>query len=379
MTYFFIFVSALAASFLCTHAVKKIAERFDIVDMPGAARKIHMQPIPLLGGIGIFFALLIVGGLYYFLAPSQWPSLTDAHVSAKYLAGLIVASFVLCIAGARDDAHALKPAQLVIAPAIAVVIVIAFGMGVDSVASPLSGRQIFLDQWNILLFWWNGLPRYFTLPADMLTFLWLFGTMYTTKLLDGLDGLVSGITVIGAAVIGIVSLFFFVNEPTAVLSFLTAGAFAGFLLLNGHPAKIFLGEAGSTLAGFLLGVLAIISGAKFAIAMLVLGIPILDTAWVIFRRSVIERRSPFVGDRKHLHFRLLDVGFTQWQTVGILWTVSALFGVAALFMQTQQKVTALILLMGVMVSLVFILHWKRGRNKNFSELLPRTSSLHRKP
>lgn len=362
MIYLGIFLAALGVSFLCTLGIKKIAQAYDIVDRPGAQRKIHKQPIPLLGGIALFFALLFVGGLYYFLSPVHWPSLTDAHVTSKHLIGLILALLILCIAGALDDRYTLKPTQLMVAPFIAVCIVIAFGMGVDSVTNPLSGKQIFLDQWNILMFWWNGLPRYVTLPADMLTFFWLFGTMYTTKLLDGLDGLVAGITVIGALVIGVVSLFFFVNEPTAILSFLTAGAFAGFLILNFNPAKIFLGESGSMIAGFLLGALAIISGAKFAIALLVLGIPILDTAWIIFRRSIIERRSPFQGDRKHLHFRLLDVGFTQKQTVGILWAVSALFGVAALFMQTQQKLTALTLVVVVMFFLVFILHWKRGHN-----------------
>ncbi|MEK7122283.1 MAG: MraY family glycosyltransferase, partial [Patescibacteria group bacterium] len=224
----------------------------------------------------------------------------------------------------------------------------------------VTGTHLLLNQWEILIFWWNGLPRYFTVFADLLTFVWLFGTMYTTKLLDGLDGLVSGITVIGAMTIGLVSLLFFVNEPTAVLSFLTAGAFAGFLIWNFNPAKIFLGEAGSVLAGFFLGVLAIISGAKFAIALLILGIPILDTAWIIFRRIVIEKRSPFQGDRKHLHFRIVDAGFTQRQTVFLLWAVSALFGVSALFMQTRQKFAALILLVAVMLFLILFIRWRRA-------------------
>ncbi|MDP2630879.1 MAG: MraY family glycosyltransferase [Candidatus Uhrbacteria bacterium] len=362
MTYVFVFFAALGVSLICTIVVRKIALLLDVVDRPGPSRKIHTKPISLLGGVGVFISLLIVGGLYYFFAPATWPAISDIHVTAKHLIGIVCAAVVLCVVGALDDKYELKPRQLIIAPIIAVLMVIAFGMGVDSVTNPLTGQQVVLDQWNIFLFWWQGLPRYLTLPADILTFVWLFGTMYTTKLLDGLDGLVSGITVIGAIVIGIVSLFFFVNIPTALISFLTAGAFAGFLILNFNPAKIFLGEAGSMLAGFLLGSLAIISGAKFAIAMLVLGIPILDTAWVIYRRIFIEHRSPFQGDRKHLHFRLLDVGFSQRQTVGILWSVSALFGLAALFMQTSQKTVALVLLVAVMAFLVLLLKWKRQKN-----------------
>lgn len=360
MTYVFVFIAALICSVAATAVVRRFAIRYDFVDRPGDARKIHTRPIPLLGGLGIFIALLTVGALYYFLAPPDWPSLVDTHVLAKHLIGLLLASFILIVGGVLDDRYALKPLQMIGVPFCAVLVVIAFGLGVESVTDPLTGQQMILDQWEVLLFWWNGLPRYFTVFADILTFLWLFGTMYTTKLLDGLDGLVSGITVIGSVVIGLVSLFFFVNEPTALLSFLTAGAFAGFLIWNFNPAKIFLGESGSLLAGFLLGVLAIISGAKFAVALLVLGIPILDTAWIIFRRTVIEKRSPFQGDRKHLHFRMVDAGFSMRQTVLILWTVSALFGVAALFMQTQQKAAALVLLAAVMVFLVLLLRWRRA-------------------
>ncbi len=362
MVYIEVFISALLVSWVCTILVRHISLIFGVVDQPGDPRKIHTKPIALLGGIAIFLALVFVGTLYHFFAPPLFPSLTDNHVTVKHLVGLLIAGLILCLGGYLDDRYAFKPHQTIVMPFFAIFVLLAFGIGVDSVTNPLTGSHIVLDQWNTLLFWWEGLPRYLTMPADLITFMWLFGTMYTTKLLDGLDGLVSGITVIGATVIGVVSLFFFVNEPTALLSFLTAGGFAGFLILNFNPAKIFLGEAGSTLAGFLLGTLAIISGAKFAIAMLVLGIPILDTIWVIYRRVITERRSPFSGDRKHLHFRMLDAGFSQRQTVFILWGVSALFGVAALFMQTQQKVGALVLLVAVMLFLVFLLKWKRSKS-----------------
>lgn len=363
MIYGILFIVTALISWACTTIVRWYASAVGVVDQPGPSRKIHTTPIPLLGGLAIFSAMIVVGALYYFFAPADWPSLVDAHVNTKHLLGIAVALGILCIGGALDDTYAFSPIKLIVAPFCAVLALIAFGIGVHSVSSPLTGAPIPLNQWNILLFWYQGLPRYLTLPSDIVTFVWLFGTMYTTKLLDGMDGLVSGITVIGASVIGIVSLFFFVNEPTAILSFLTAGAFAGFLVLNYHPAKIFLGEAGSTIAGFLLGTLALISGAKFAIAMLVLGIPILDTVWVIVRRIVIERRSPFVGDRKHLHFRMLDVGFSQRQVVGILWSVSALFGVAALFMQTRQKMIALILVGCVMIGLVGLIHCKRAKGE----------------
>lgn len=360
MIYIAIFFAAFLFSIVLVFFVKQIAWRFGIVDRPGDLRKIHTKPMPLLGGVGVFTSIVIIGALYYIFAPVSWPSFSDAHVQGKHLLGLLLASSILVAGGVIDDKYTLKPLHLLVAPFVAVLVVIAFGLGVETVTNPLTGAPLALNKLELLIFWWNGLPRYFTVIADILTFLWLFGAMYTTKLLDGIDGLVSGIAVIGASIIGVVSLFFFVNEPTALISFLVAGAFAGFLLWNFNPAKIFLGEAGSMFAGFLLGALAIISGAKFAIALLVLGIPILDTAWIIFRRIAIEKKSPFTGDRKHLHFRMLDAGFTQRQTAIILWSVSALFGAAALFMQTQQKIIALLLVVCVMAFLVLLLKWRRA-------------------
>jgi UDP-GlcNAc:undecaprenyl-phosphate GlcNAc-1-phosphate transferase len=187
--------------------------------------------------------------------------------------------------------------------------------------------------------------------ADFLTFIWLMGMMYTTKLLDGLDGLVSGITIIGALIIAAISLNKVVAQPnTALIAIILAGAFLGFLIFNFHPAKIFLGEGGSLFAGLMLGVLAIISGSKIATTLLIVGIPILDVLWVIGRR-VFTRKPLGLADKKHLHFRLLDVGFSHRQAVIFLYVLTALFGVAALFLQTFQKLIALIILSLVMLIL----------------------------
>jgi len=136
----------------------------------------------------------------------------------------------------------------------------------------------------------------------------------------------------------------------------------GFLPFNFHPARIFLGEGGSTFTGFMIGVLAVISGGKIATALLVLGIPIMDAAWVIVRR-LWYGSSPFVGDKKHLHFRLLDVGLSQRQAVLFLYFLSAVFGGIAVFLQSWGKLIALgamFLVMIVVAMAVVIIYRKKS-------------------
>jgi UDP-GlcNAc:undecaprenyl-phosphate GlcNAc-1-phosphate transferase len=211
--------------------------------------------------------------------------------------------------------------------------------------------------------WWDGIPYRLTLLADLFTVAWLMGMTYTTKFLDGIDGLVSGITVIGALVIGAVSVMQEVAQPdTALLALMVAGAFAGFLLFNAFPARVFLGEGGSTMAGFLLGTLAIISGGKIATTLLILGLPILDAAVVLIRR-VLSGKSPTTADRSHLHFKLLDIGLTQRQTVLFFWLIAALFGVSTLVLRGPEKLAALGVLVAVLaiISLVAIVAYRRRK------------------
>ncbi|MBI4272796.1 undecaprenyl/decaprenyl-phosphate alpha-N-acetylglucosaminyl 1-phosphate transferase, partial [Candidatus Uhrbacteria bacterium] len=326
MDFFITALGALIVSFACTAITRTSAVRYGVVDIPGGMRKIHSSPVPLLGGLALYSALVMMIALYFFLRPESWHVIVDSQVHPTHLLGILLGGFFLVVGGTLDDIFHFGPKKQIIWPILAVLTVIAFGIGVEVISNPFGGA-IDLGKYHIV---------------DALTFVWLMGTIYTTKLLDGLDGLVSGITVIGMALIAIISVFFFINYPTAILATITAGVFMGFLFWNFHPAKIFLGESGSTLAGYLLGVFAIISGAKFATLLLILGIPILDAVWVVVRRIFIERRSPFSGDRKHLHFRLLDSGFSHRTSVLILYFFSASFGALALFLQSSQKILALL-------------------------------------
>jgi len=210
------------------------------------------------------------------------------------------------------------------------------------------------------IFSWQGADYSFAWLSIIITFLWLLATTYTTKLLDGIDGLTSSIGLVASLVIFVVSLSWdVVGSTTSILSLALAGSILGFLFFNWYPAKIFLGEGGSTFIGFSLGVLAIISGSKIATAILVMGLPLLDIIWVIARR-VKAKRPIWRGDKNHLHFRLLDAGLSQRQVVIFFSIISLLFGLLSIIFTTKAKIGALI----VVIVLMFIVStWLNYRLK----------------
>ena len=235
-------------------------------------------------------------------------------------------------------------------------------VGSSSAASVIE-RFCLAGTW--VLGWWHGVPATVTLWAELFTVVWLLGMMYTTKLLDGLDGLVSGLGTIGALMVFLLSSATRWYQPdTALLAAVVAGACFGFTLWNWHPAKIFLGEGGSLLIGLFLGVLAIISGGKIATALLIMGIPILDVVWVISRRVLVEHTNPFrTADRKHFHFRLMDAGLSQRQVVLVFYLCALLFGSLTLVLQSRQKVVALAGLLVVMIGLGLVVVWRSHRQR----------------
>lgn len=353
-TYIIPFLLAFGLAVLLTLIIKRIALKYQIIDRPDVSseRKIQTRPIPLLGGLAIFlsFTLVMLG---YTLFSER---VIGGYMLPKYLAGMTIGGLLLMIGGFLDDKYNLKAKKQIIWPILACLIIVASGIGITYITNPLGGT-IYLDTIKIKLLSLGNIPYYFTVFADIFAFFWLLGMMYTTKLLDGLDGLVSGMTTIAALIIFFLSLNKEVAQPeTALLAIILAGASLGFLLFNFHPARIFMGEGGSLWTGFMLGVLAIISGAKIATALLVMGIAILDVIWVIIRRLFFEKKSPFKSpDKKHLHFRLLDVGLSHRQAVLFLWFLSLCFGLTALFFKAQQKLITLVVLAGVMIILAIIL------------------------
>jgi UDP-GlcNAc:undecaprenyl-phosphate GlcNAc-1-phosphate transferase len=344
MFYWLIFLAALSLTAILTAAVRKIALAFKIVDQAGVApesnRKIHVGAVPLLGGAAIFAAYF----LFLFLFADRF---LHGDLGLRQLVGFFLGALIIIIGGFLDDKYNLPPQAQIIFPLLAVVAVILGGVQIAKITNPFGG-VINLGTLSLV--------------GSLLIAVWLLGMMYTTKLLDGVDGLVTGVTAIGGFIIFLFTLTTRYYQPNiAFAALLLTAVCLGFLIFNWHPAKIFLGEGGSLLLGFILGVLAIISGGKIAIALLVMGIPILDVAWTILRR-LLSGRNPFrFADQKHLHHRLLALGLSQRQTVLIFYALSLIFGLSGLFLQSRGKFWALVGLLLVMLVLVIAFSWNERR------------------
>lgn len=317
-SFFIPFVLSLAL----TPAVIFFAKRKRILDFPEYPKKLHTKPVPLLGGLAVYIAffLTLIGAVVYGF-------IIDSVITPWHIIALVLGGSIIMAGGYLDDVYNLKPKRQLIFTVTAALVAILFGIQVRFVTHPFGGVIHFSQVAGVLI-----------------TFLWLLGMMYTTKFLDGLDGLVSGVSVIGSIIIFIVSMFWDVRHSgTSLMALMLAGASLGFLAYNFYPAKIFLGEGGSVLIGYLLGILSIISGSKIATAFLIMGFPIIDTAWVIIQRM---RRgiSPAMGDRTHFHFSLLDLGLSPTKAVLLLYGMTLVFGFLSIFFNTKSKIIAIILL-----------------------------------
>lgn len=337
------FLAAFALSFFGTMAVARGAVRFGVVDVPKIPRKIHAGAKPLLGGLAIYGACAVC--IVVLLATGD--ELTGGAITVRHYAGFLLGGLILMVGGFLDDRFDLPPRYSVIAPTLAALCAVVFGIEVQKLTNPFGGI-LYLEPWQ----------------SDAIVFTWLMLVMYTTKFLDGLDGLATGVSAIGTLMVLLLSLTVAYFQPdVALLSAVSLGALGGFLLWNFHPASVFLGEGGSTFVGYLLGTLAVISGGKLATALLVLGIPLLDVVWVVLRRW---RRGGFAnvlkGDRKHLHHRLLDLGWSQRRIVLLYYLVATSFGIVALFLQSREKLIALVIL-GLMMLIAATLLVLREKNQ----------------
>lgn len=343
----FYFLAFFGSFFLCglyTYCVRWFARRMKIVDKPIGVRKIHKKEIPLLGGFAIylaFFSLVVVFYLFF--------GAFGDIISKSDIIGLFIASTVLMIGGFFDDRYDIGRYSFFF-PLLAVLIVLYYGIGIERITNPFGG--VFeLGNFTVNVPFFGGEFYSFAFVSIFFTLSWLLGMTYTTKLLDGIDGLVTGLTAIGAFVIFLLSTTTIYYQPeVAILSIILCGSCLGFLLFNFNPASIFLGEGGSVFTGFMLGILAIIAGGKIATALLVMGIPILDTFWIIVRR-LLYGRSITSYDDLHVHHRLLKSGLTQRQTVFLLYALSFSFGITTIFFQSFQKLLTLIVLLICMIVL----------------------------
>jgi UDP-GlcNAc:undecaprenyl-phosphate GlcNAc-1-phosphate transferase len=316
-----VFGVGLAVALISTPLAAAWGRRHGIVDKPGGRRQ-HTGAIPRTGGIALFVAFMAAALLAQWLpVPRQ-----DAKELTRFL-GIAAGMVFLFVAGQIDDRYELRPGPQYAVQAIAGLIAIVFLVFIERVMNP------FTDKLFIFPYYW--LTVGFTL-------VWIMGMINTINFLDGLDGLATGVGAIVSAVLAI----HMIREgqySVALLPLALLGATLGFLPFNFSPAKIFLGS-GSLILGYAIATLGIAAGAKLALLLLVLAIPIIDVAWLMISRL---RAGESIGqaDRRHLHFRLLDLGLSQRQVVLLYYGYCALLGASALLIGSRLlKFLALVVL-----------------------------------
>jgi UDP-GlcNAc:undecaprenyl-phosphate GlcNAc-1-phosphate transferase len=322
------FAAAALVALVLTPIVKRFVIRLEMIDRPDA-RRVNTSPIPRGGGIAI--ATAFVGVAVAFLLVNFATELVPLprFLQREHVFALLVGGAVAAALGAIDDLLDLRARWQLAGQVGLGLMAVALGISIDFIANPFGSGFIVFDTV------FQGL-------AAAITVFWIVGMINSINFIDGLDGLSSGIAFIAAVTLGIISLTTQVAQPQpliAVLCFILAGALLGFLRWNLHPASIFAGTSGVQFVGYTLALLSILGTAKVAVALLVLGVPIIDTFWIIVRR-VSQGRSPFSPDRGHIHHRMLDLGLTHRQTVFAIYGICLALAVLSMALSGVDQLYA---------------------------------------
>ncbi|MBN1806894.1 MAG: undecaprenyl/decaprenyl-phosphate alpha-N-acetylglucosaminyl 1-phosphate transferase [Sedimentisphaerales bacterium] len=351
----FSFISALVATMLC----KYIALKLGIVDKPDKLVKTHEGSVAYLGGVGILAGITVgvLAGIYCMSNRNSTGSFEPKHfrLSFKWLAAVLAGGAIACLVGLIDDIFDIKPVQKILGQVAAAVILIFIGIR-PALYYSLQGARI-PENIEFLL----GIP---------IVIIFVLGASNSLNLLDGLDGLCAGVTVIitGAMLLLAIHLgtwgFSEVGGDSVrvIICLGLLGAVCGFLPFNRHPAKIFMGDAGSMLLGFMMAVLMILFAERiprwWLASIVVFGLPILDTAVALVRRY-INKRPLFVSDRGHIYDQMIDRGIPLKKTVAICYVLAAVYALIGLVMSQLRTRYALIVYVIVFV-ISGIVVWKKG-------------------
>lgn len=321
------FLAAFILTFIQMPFTIKFAKKKGFLDVPKDERRVHKKPIPVGGGIAMVISVSIL--MLYYLPINKNLILT------------LIASLIIAISGLYDDKEGLSPKLKFLFQILAAVILIIAGMKIEFFTNPFDSQDALLIL-NIL-----------SIPV---TIFWVCGITNTINLIDGLDGLASGVSMICA-----ISMFFITYKmgryDVSLVCALVAGACLGFLPFNFNPAKIFMGDTGALYLGFMLSYISISGFLKQAavlmifVPVLILGVPVFDTAFAMVRRK-LSGKSMVEADKGHLHHRLLKMGLNQRQTVVILYSISAIFGILANVISRFHSSIALVISLGVLLIII---------------------------
>ncbi|MFD1464883.1 glycosyltransferase family 4 protein [Lapidilactobacillus mulanensis] len=319
-------------SALITPFVRKLAIVLGAVDQPNA-RRINQHPVPTLGGLGIFISFTMVT---FILLRNQFPT--------HELIALFLAECLIVLVGMVDDIKELSPWLKLTGIIIAgLVVYFLADIRMDNLSIPLIG--------NVNL-------GVFKFPITML---WIVAITNAVNLIDGLDGLATGVSVIGLFTMGVIGYFFLSvqNAYPSILVFCLVAALIGFLPHNFYPASIFLGDTGSLFIGFMIAVLSLkglknVTFVSLVIPIVILGVPITDTIYAIIRR--LWNRQPITKpDKLHLHHRLLNLGFSQRQSVLIIYGLALIFSFVSLLYPLSSRAGNVLLTLAILIGIDLLL------------------------
>ncbi|HUP82911.1 MAG TPA: MraY family glycosyltransferase [Candidatus Limnocylindria bacterium] len=320
-------IATTVASLLLTPIAIRLAPRLGAIDVPNDARRVHSRPIPRTGGLAVALSFVGVGALGLLANQFFHLTLPGRQVRTTEVAALFAGVIVGAAFGYLDDRLQLKARWQFIAQFALAGIALVGGVLINRLPEPLGPIT--------------------DAAAMAATTIWIVGMLNSVNFVDGLDGLLAGISLIAVTTLGINSLFVAPIQPVvAMLCALMAGALLGFLPYNFHPARVFIGTSGVFAVGYALAVLSVLGTAKVALALLVLGVPIIDTFWIILRR-MSQRRSPFSADRGHFHHRLLDLGLSHRQAVLLIYLICSVLAVLSFLLPSRgQFVVFIVIVLG---------------------------------
>jgi UDP-GlcNAc:undecaprenyl-phosphate GlcNAc-1-phosphate transferase len=334
-----VFVVSFGLSLALSPQAARLGLKWHIMDVP-RGRHVHPHTISKFGGMALYVSFTVAVIVAQFLPVVR----TDGKEIIR-LVGLLMGGAFLFVFGLLDDKYEFNAIVQYLAQLMAAAVAVAFLIIIEQFNNPLTGTLT---------------PRWPYVVTVTLTLFWLGFMMNTVNWLDGLDGLAAGVCALTALMIFIHAAFRLDQVSVSLLPLALLGAALGFLPYNFHPARVFMGTNGSLFLGYTIGVLGIIGGAKVATVLLVMGLPLLDVVWQIIRR-VSTGENPTIGDRGHVHYRLLDLGLSQRQIVLGYYGFCAVFGTIALVTASRlYKLIALVVMAGV-IAVGFAVLSRRAR------------------
>lgn len=330
------FLISFVISLALTPVVIKVGPKLGFLDIPKDNRRMHKRPMPIAGGIAIYIAATVA--ILVFIPLN------------KNILSLIIGSTIILISGLLDDKYSISPKAKIAFQLAAGLMIALSGSQIEFFTNIISTKEVV----------WL---KYLSIPV---TLFWICGITNTVNLIDGLDGLAAGVSLISAVSLMCIALKMN-HVAVAIIAAAVGGSCLGFLPYNFNPAKIFMGDTGALYLGFMLSYISIQGVMKYAttlmifVPVLVLGVPVFDTAFAMIRRYVSGKKI-FDADKGHLHHRLLALGLTQRQTVLILYAISLIFGILANVISDFDPVIGIIISLLIII-LIFLVGWISGMFK----------------